>query len=43
VVWDNRVTSHTAILDWVDGHRRHLARITPRAEKPYETSSEGSN
>jgi sulfonate dioxygenase len=42
VVWDNRVTSHTAILDWEDGHRRHLARLTPRAEKPYETPFEGA-
>ncbi|KAK5131126.1 hypothetical protein LTR08_001274 [Meristemomyces frigidus] len=37
VVWDNRVTAHTAILDWQDGHRRHLARLTPQAERPYET------
>ncbi|KAJ8123768.1 hypothetical protein ONZ43_g358 [Nemania bipapillata] len=37
VVWDNRVTQHTALLDWKDGHRRHLARITPQAERPYET------
>ncbi|KAF3934826.1 hypothetical protein ABW19_dt0200728 [Dactylella cylindrospora] len=36
VVWDNRVTFHSAILDWFDGHRRHLARITPQAEAPYE-------
>nr|POE96437.1 alpha-ketoglutarate-dependent sulfonate dioxygenase [Quercus suber] len=37
IVWDNRVTSHTAILDWQDGQRRHLARLTPQAERPYET------
>lgn len=37
VVWDNRVTSHSAIVDWVTGERRHLARITPQAERPYET------
>ncbi|KAE8376606.1 alpha-ketoglutarate-dependent taurine dioxygenase [Aspergillus bertholletiae] len=37
VIWDNRVTSHTAIFDWEDGQRRHLARITPQAEPPYET------
>ncbi|KAL9535545.1 Alpha-ketoglutarate-dependent sulfonate dioxygenase [Sphaerulina musiva] len=37
VVWDNRTTSHTAILDWQDGSRRHLARLTPRAERPFET------
>ncbi|KAJ5766281.1 uncharacterized protein N7511_003897 [Penicillium nucicola] len=37
VVWDNRVTAHSAIIDWVTGERRHLARITPQAERPYET------
>ncbi|KAJ5926591.1 hypothetical protein N7516_008364 [Penicillium verrucosum] len=37
VVWDNRVTAHSAILDWTTGERRHLARITPQAERPYET------
>ncbi|KAF4119912.1 sulfonate dioxygenase [Geosmithia morbida] len=37
VVWDNRVTQHTALVDWKDGDRRHLARITPQAERPYET------
>lgn len=36
VVWDNRVTSHTAIVDWENGQRRHIARITPQAEKPRE-------
>lgn len=40
VVWDNRVTAHTALLDWQDGARRHLARITPQAEAPFETSYE---
>ncbi|KAI9744641.1 MAG: hypothetical protein M1818_002170 [Claussenomyces sp. TS43310] len=37
VVWDNRVTSHSALLDWTTGERRHLARITPQAERPFET------
>ncbi|KAJ5618294.1 hypothetical protein N7528_006937 [Penicillium herquei] len=37
VVWDNRVTAHSAIIDWTTGERRHLARITPQAEQPYET------
>ncbi|KAF2688129.1 alpha-ketoglutarate-dependent taurine dioxygenase [Lentithecium fluviatile CBS 122367] len=37
VVWDNRVTSHSAIVDWTTGERRHLARITPQAERPFET------
>ena len=40
VVWDNRVTQHSAILDWDNGQRRHLARITPQAEKPFETPFE---
>ncbi|KAK3389521.1 hypothetical protein B0H63DRAFT_445709 [Podospora didyma] len=37
VVWDNRVTQHSALIDWKDGQRRHLARITPQAERPAET------
>ncbi|KJZ72752.1 hypothetical protein HIM_07827 [Hirsutella minnesotensis 3608] len=37
VVWDNRVTLHSALVDWENGQRRHLARITPQAEKPYQT------
>ncbi|KAI9735124.1 MAG: hypothetical protein M1834_001712 [Cirrosporium novae-zelandiae] len=36
-VWDNRVTAHSAILDWCDGQRRHLARLTPQAERPTES------
>ena len=40
-IWDNRVTAHSALLDWDDGARRHLARITPQAEAPYEDSFEG--
>jgi len=37
VVWDNRVTVHSATQDWTSGERRHLARITPQAEVPFET------
>jgi taurine dioxygenase/sulfonate dioxygenase len=37
VVWDNRVTVHSAIVDWTTGERRHLARIQPQAERPFET------
>ena len=37
VVWDNRVTAHSALIDWENGARRHIARITPQAEQPYET------
>ena len=32
----NRVTAHSALLDWDTGARRHLARITPQAEQPTE-------
>ena len=42
VVWDNRVTCHSALFDWEDGQRRHLARITPQAERPTETPFEES-
>lgn len=37
VVWDNRVTSHSALIDWNSGQRRHLARLAPQAEPPFET------
>ncbi|KAK2764481.1 hypothetical protein FQN54_009176 [Arachnomyces sp. PD_36] len=37
VVWDNRVVCHSAQYDWDDGQRRHIARITPQAERPFET------
>lgn len=37
VVWDNRVTVHSALVDWKSGQRRHLARIAPQAEAPLET------
>ncbi|KAI0006780.1 TauD-domain-containing protein [Xylariaceae sp. FL0662B] len=40
VVWDNRVTMHSALVDWKSGQRRHLARITPQAERPYQTPFE---
>jgi taurine dioxygenase/sulfonate dioxygenase len=36
-IWKNRVTAHSAIIDWATGERRHLARITPQAERPFET------
>ncbi|KAK8080882.1 TfdA family Taurine catabolism dioxygenase TauD [Apiospora hydei] len=41
VVWDNRVTQHSALVDWENKQRRHLARITPQAERPYETPFQG--
>lgn len=35
VLWDNRVTAHSAIHDFDQtGARRHGARITPQAERP---------
>ncbi|KZT65581.1 TauD-domain-containing protein [Daedalea quercina L-15889] len=35
VLWDNRVTAHSAIVDFItSGERRHGARITPQAERP---------
>jgi sulfonate dioxygenase len=34
VVWDNRVTAHSAIHDFEGTQRRHAVRITPRAERP---------
>ncbi|KAK4706102.1 sulfonate dioxygenase, partial [Phenoliferia sp. Uapishka_3] len=36
VMWDNRVVAHTAIVDFArGGGRRHGARITPQAERPF--------
>ncbi|KAL8280158.1 hypothetical protein RQP46_007488 [Phenoliferia psychrophenolica] len=36
VLWDNRITAHSAIVDFSrTGGRRHGARITPQAEKPF--------
>ncbi|KAK2462010.1 hypothetical protein APHAL10511_006473 [Amanita phalloides] len=35
VIWDNRITAHSAIVDYKDtGERRHGARITSQAERP---------
>ncbi|GLB36478.1 putative taurine catabolism dioxygenase TauD, TfdA family protein [Lyophyllum shimeji] len=35
VLWDNRITAHSAIIDYKDSReRRHGARITPQAERP---------
>lgn len=38
----NRVTSHSAIVDWTTGERRHLARITPQAEAIRDAIRAGS-
>ncbi|KAK3373133.1 hypothetical protein B0T24DRAFT_528003 [Lasiosphaeria ovina] len=42
VLWDNRVTQHSALVDWRNGERRHLARITPTGERPVETPFVGA-
>jgi len=35
VLWDNRITAHSAIVDYGDSkERRHGARITPQGERP---------
>lgn len=35
VVWDNRVTAHSALVDFKKSDRRLIARLTPQAEKPF--------
>jgi sulfonate dioxygenase len=36
VLWDNRITAHNANVDFDNlGYRRHGARITPQAERPF--------
>lgn len=37
VVWDNRVTAHTALLDFEKNTKRVIARLTPQAEEPVES------
>ncbi|KAK0458179.1 uncharacterized protein EV420DRAFT_383751 [Desarmillaria tabescens] len=34
VVWDNRLTVHSATVDFDNIHRRHAVRLTPQAEVP---------
>ncbi|ORY96257.1 hypothetical protein BCR43DRAFT_547343 [Syncephalastrum racemosum] len=34
-VWDNRVTAHNAIFDYLDVGRRHGWRVSPQAERPF--------
>ncbi|KAK6463757.1 Fe(II)-dependent sulfonate/alpha-ketoglutarate dioxygenase-like protein [Scheffersomyces coipomensis] len=36
VIWDNRRTHHSAIIDWDTPVSRHAFRITPQAERPVE-------
>lgn len=37
VVWDNRRAVHSALLDFDSDHTRHAFRLTPQAERPFET------
>ncbi|TFK19376.1 alpha-ketoglutarate-dependent taurine dioxygenase [Coprinopsis marcescibilis] len=39
VVWDNRVTAHSAIPDFNAEFRRHAVRLTPQAEVPIPATS----
>ncbi|TDL21286.1 TauD-domain-containing protein [Rickenella mellea] len=34
VVWDNRLTAHSATADYESDERRHAVRLTPQAEVP---------
>lgn len=36
VIWDNRRTSHSAVIDWEEPVSRHAFRISPQAERPVE-------
>ncbi|KAF8898017.1 hypothetical protein CPB84DRAFT_1926819 [Gymnopilus junonius] len=40
VVWDNRVTAHSANADYPSTFRRHAVRLTPQAEVPKEAKFE---
>ncbi|KAF7784686.1 hypothetical protein Agabi119p4_851 [Agaricus bisporus var. burnettii] len=41
VLWDNRITAHSATVDFKEtGERRHGARITPQAERPIPASAD---
>lgn len=40
VVWDNRRTVHTAIIDWDTPVLRHAVRVTPQAERPTDLLAE---
>ncbi|KAF4124508.1 sulfonate dioxygenase [Geosmithia morbida] len=36
VVWDNRVTAHSGMVDWDGALYRYIARLAPQAEVPAE-------
>ncbi|GEQ69244.1 hypothetical protein JCM33374_g2915 [Metschnikowia sp. JCM 33374] len=40
VVWDNRRSVHTAIIDWDTPVLRHAVRVTPQAERPTDSVEE---
>ncbi|KAI0308032.1 TauD-domain-containing protein [Multifurca ochricompacta] len=41
VLWDNRITAHSATVDYGESkERRHGARITPQAERPIPASDD---
>ncbi|KAF5309507.1 hypothetical protein D9619_012347 [Psilocybe cf. subviscida] len=40
VVWDNRVTAHSATPDYGPEFRRHAVRLTPQAEVPKEAKAD---
>ncbi|KAF8463035.1 alpha-ketoglutarate catabolism dioxygenase [Gautieria morchelliformis] len=39
VVWDNRVTAHSATGDFASNERRHAVRLTPHGEVPIPASA----
>lgn len=39
VAWDNRITTHTPVADTRGTDRRHGARITPAAERPFHSET----
>lgn len=39
VAWDNRITTHTPVADTRAQDRRHGARITPAAERPFHSTT----
>nr|GAT43652.1 predicted protein [Mycena chlorophos] len=40
-IWDNRITAHSAIVDFGDSkERRHGARVAPQAERPIPANPE---
>lgn len=40
VLWDNRLTVHSATGDFPKDQRRHMVRLTPQAEVPIPAKSD---